>query len=198
MGLKWVDSVRLPEPTRTYWRGVASAARPSRSGLVTHLVIAVAVLVVVFAITREADVALVATVVVIVVLLAALWLRAVMNAAAMRDRDHQDQARSHREAIANLEQQLLRARWAHQVRQDVLGDLLRDLPERQSAGDVREALIDAAKRCGTFNVPESLALVPARLYELADGYKTHGEAELASVSRAVRTLQTSSMADPEP
>jgi hypothetical protein len=198
---KWRRWLRLAPEAKAYlgvlWRDASKQL--SWSAYIFPVAVTAVALVIALLLTGEGDVVAEASIAVLLVALALVVLRAVVNAAAIRDREQEDQTRLHREVIAQKEQQLERLRLAHHIRQDVLGDLLLDLPDRQNAGDVREALINAAKRCGTFYaLPDPLALVPERLEELEIAYQHHGESELAALIRAVAALQTTSKADPRP
>jgi hypothetical protein len=128
-----------------------------------------------------------------------LGLRSSLRAVVARDADHEEQAASHRQEIKSLTNRIEDARWARRVRQEILGDLLNDLPDRKGASDVREALIDAAKRCETTfdHLPGDLTLVPDRLYEIERLYQTHGPAEVTALIEAIKNLQTSTKADPD-
>ena len=171
---------------------------PRRDFLLGLLVTGV-VLVISYFVTGDWDVTTLITFLALVALFLFFAARGFVTVAASRDREHEEQTRSHRETIENLTERIEMARWARIVRQQILGDLLHDLPNRHDAGDVREAVIDAAKRLEqTFNpLPASLILARDRLYELEAHYQKHDEEEKARLIEAVKTLQTSTMADPD-
>ena len=81
---------------------------------------------------------------------------------------------------------------ARHVRQQILGDLLNDLSDRRNASDVREALIDAAKRCETmfshFRATLHSCLTASTNWEAK--FQSYDEEEKNAIIRAVQALQT--------
>jgi hypothetical protein len=188
--------------TRAYCRRIGKPVLTevfSRQDLVLAAIFAVLTFLVVWLWTGEFDPPTLVLVVLVAVAFAFFTSRAFLTVAARRDQESEEQTRSQDKKIESLTNRNEMARWSRRVRQEMLADLLRDLPERTTANDVGEALVDAAKRIeGTFNpLPDSLRLVCERLYELEAKFQSYNEDEKNTIIRAVETLQTSTMADPD-